>query len=40
MQVDGALPATGPPVDLIGFAEALSGSLAGKRHQWEQPALP
>jgi hypothetical protein len=37
--LDGTLPASGPPADLIGFAEALSGSLAGKRRQWEQPAL-
>ena len=40
VQLDGTLPASGPPADLIGFAEALGGSLAGKRHQWEQPALP
>jgi UDP-GlcNAc:undecaprenyl-phosphate GlcNAc-1-phosphate transferase len=40
VQVDGALPADGPPVDLIGFADALSRSLTGKRREWEQPALP
>jgi UDP-GlcNAc:undecaprenyl-phosphate GlcNAc-1-phosphate transferase len=38
VQVDGALPSS--PVDFIGFAEALTGTLAGKRRQWEQPALP
>jgi UDP-GlcNAc:undecaprenyl-phosphate/decaprenyl-phosphate GlcNAc-1-phosphate transferase len=38
VQVDGALPSS--PMDLIGFAEALSRSLAGKRREWEQPALP
>jgi hypothetical protein len=40
VQVDGALPAPGPPADLVGFAEALRRSLAGKRREWEQPALP
>ncbi|MGA3028661.1 MAG: MraY family glycosyltransferase [Bryobacteraceae bacterium] len=40
VQLEGALPAAGPPVDLIGFAEALSRSLTGKRREWEQPALP
>jgi UDP-GlcNAc:undecaprenyl-phosphate/decaprenyl-phosphate GlcNAc-1-phosphate transferase len=38
VQVEGGLP--GSPMDLIGFAEALKGSLAGKRRQLEQPALP
>jgi len=39
IQLDGALPAAQSSVDLIGFGEAISRSIAGKRREWTQPAL-
>jgi len=39
IQFDGALLAAQSSVDLIGFGDAISRSIAGKRREWTQPAL-
>ena len=39
LRLDGSLPFTQPPVDLLAFAEAVQNSFAARHRAWVQPEL-